>query len=105
MIAGGDLEIASDVLRLMAWKVQHPGDRPEIALVLQGEKGCGKGILRHSFASLFGPHSQYISNPEHLTGRFNAHLEGKLVVYADEAFWAGDRAAKVRLRASLPSRS
>jgi hypothetical protein len=91
VIAGGNPTTAQDLLQLMAWKVQHPGERPEIALALQGEKGCGKGIFVHAFASLFNPHSLYISNQDHLTGKFNAHLEGKLIVYSDEAFWAGDK--------------
>src|SRR5208283_730377 len=41
--------------------------------------------------SLFGQHGFKISNAEHLTGRFNGHLQDCVVLYADEAFWAGDR--------------
>jgi hypothetical protein len=91
VIAAGNPTTAQDLLQILAWKVQHPGERPEIALAVQGEKGCGKGSFIHTYASLFNPHSLYISNQEHLTGKFNAHLEGKLIVYSDEAFWAGDK--------------
>jgi hypothetical protein len=40
---------------------------------------------------LFGGHFVQIWHPRHLTGNFNAHLMDALFVFADEAFWAGDR--------------
>ena len=36
----------------------------------------------------------HITNPRHLTGNFNAHLIDCLLLFADEAFWAGDKSAE-----------
>src|SRR5437764_15429260 len=38
-----------------------------------------------------GQHALAISNSKHLTGNFNAHLRDCVFLFADEAFFAGDR--------------
>ena len=43
------------------------------------------------FGSLLGRHFIHISNPGHLVGTFNAHLRDAVVLFADEAFYAGDK--------------
>jgi len=43
------------------------------------------------FGRLFGRHFLQISNPSHLVGNFNAHLRDVVVLFADEAFYAGDK--------------
>jgi len=37
-------------------------------------------------------------DPTHLTGKHNLHLQNKLFLFADEAFWAGDRTAERTLK-------
>ncbi|WP_163371940.1 primase-helicase family protein [Endozoicomonas acroporae] len=59
---------------------------------LMGGQGNGKGVFAEYFGKLFGSHFQHVSNPEHLVGRFNGNLSSFLLVFADEAFWAGDKA-------------
>jgi len=86
------------VLGWLAYCVQFPGTRPEVALVLRGGRGAGKGMLLRTFGSLFGPHFVQITQPSHLTGNFNAHLQNALFVFADEAFYAGDKAAEATLK-------
>jgi hypothetical protein len=86
--------VASVLRWLMAWMadaVQHPERCAEVAVVLRGVRGSGKGVLVRSFGQLFGAHFVHVSNPRHLIGNFNAHLQNALVVFADEAFLAGDR--------------
>jgi hypothetical protein len=34
----------------------------------------------------------------HLTGKYKAHLQNKLLLFADEAFWAGDRTEERTLK-------
>ncbi len=53
----------------------------------------------NEFAQLFGPHSIQVAQSSHLVGNFNAHLRDKLLVFADEAFWAGDKRAEGALKA------
>jgi hypothetical protein len=85
----------------MANAVQHPGDRCEVAIVLRGKEGTGKGICARYFGELFGGHFRHISQPKHLTGAFNAHLLQTTVLFADEAFFAGDRSHEGILKALI----
>jgi hypothetical protein len=91
VLAAGDRKAADYILRWAAWIVQHPGERAEVALVLKGGKGCGKGVFVRALAQCFGEHGMHISNQEHLVGKFNGHLRSCLFLFADEAFWAGDK--------------
>jgi hypothetical protein len=61
------------------------------SVVLRGEQGTGKGIFATNFGKVLGSHFIHVSNQAHITGRFNSHLIGAVLAYADEAFWAGDK--------------
>jgi hypothetical protein len=78
-------------IRWPAWGVQHPGELAEAALVLRGKKGGGKGKYFSTIRSFYGPHGLQIFHAAHLTGQFNAHLWMCCFLFADEAFWAGDK--------------
>ena len=54
--------------------------------------GIDTAYCFQTIPKLFGNHFQHVSNPEHLVGRFNGNLASTLLVFADEAFWAGDKA-------------
>lgn len=75
----------------MANAVQNPGSPAGTAVVLRGRQGTGKGFFAKTFGHLLGYHYRVVTNPEHLVGRFNAHLEDAIVVFADEAIYAGNR--------------
>jgi Family of unknown function (DUF5906)/Primase C terminal 2 (PriCT-2) len=91
VLAAGDSKAAYYIWLWAAWTVQHPGDPAEVALVLQGGKGCGKGVFLRSLVKCFGEHGVQITNQEHLVGRFNSHLRSCLLLFADEAYWAGNK--------------
>jgi chloramphenicol 3-O-phosphotransferase len=79
---------------LMGWMarcIQQPDSPGHTAIVLRGMRGVGKSIFAKIFGSLFGRHFLHISNPSHLVGNFNAHLRDTVVLFADEAFYAGDK--------------
>lgn len=69
-------------------KPQIPG---EVAVVLRGEKGSGKGTIANWLVKAWGQHGLRIHSPKHLTGDFNGHLRDAVLLFADEAFFAGDR--------------
>ena len=94
----GDDELYEYVLNWMADAVQNPGTRPGVALAIRGKQGVGKGVFVKVFASLFGAHFIQVTQSSHLVGNFNAHLRDKLLVFADEAFWAGDKKAEGQLK-------
>ena len=79
------------LLSWMARAVQRPGEQGEVAIVLRGGRGVGKSFFANQFGGLFGRHFLAISNPRHLVGNFNSHLEDCIVLLADEAFYAGDK--------------
>jgi hypothetical protein len=91
VLAGGDATAAWYITKFAAWAVQHPGERAEVALVFRGGKGSGKGTFANALRRVFGQHGLQIFNSKHLVGAFNGHLRNCLLLFADEAFWAGDK--------------
>ncbi len=90
-VCGGDQSSYDYILGWLARAVQHPGTTGDVAIVMRGERGVGKGIFARIFGDLFGSHFLAISQESHLTGNFNAHLRDVVVLFCDEAFWAGDK--------------
>lgn len=86
---------------LIAWLaqlVQQPHIKPGTGIVLKGKEGVGKSKLGEWIVKLFGRHALVVADGERITGRFNAHLENKLFMMAEEAFWAGNKAAEGKLK-------
>ena len=94
-------EYSEWLLNWMARAVQRPGEQAEVAVVLRGERGVGKSFFARQFGALFGPHFLSIANARHLTGNFNSHLEGCIVLLADEAFYAGNKSHASVLKALI----
>lgn len=101
VLAQGDRPSADYIARFAAWAVQHPGERAEVALVFKGDKGSGKGTFATTLRRLFGAHGLQIYNPKHLVGAFNAHLRNCLLLFSDEAFWAGDKQGESTLKGMI----
>ena len=85
----------------VAYTMQHPEVPVGAALVLRGEKGSGKGILGHFLRRLWGAHGMHISSPDHLVGKFNNHLADLCFLFADEAFYSGDKSHEGILKALI----
>jgi hypothetical protein len=98
VICGGNRRLYRYVLNWMAFAVQRPREVAGVCLVLQGGRGAGKGMFVRAFGELFGKHFKHITHATHLTGKFNAHLADCLVLFADEAFWAGDKQGESALK-------
>lgn len=89
-ICKNDEDIFNYVLSWMAQGIQFPDQPGYTAIVLRGKRGVGKGVFAKTYGSLFGRHFLQITNSKHLIGSFNAHLRDCVVLFADEAFYAGD---------------
>ena len=96
-----DEDLSDYLLAWMADCVQNRSRRTGISVVLRGRQGTGKGVLCSQFGALFGRHFIQVTQAGHLTGNFNSHLKDKLLVHADEAFWAGDKKAEGVLKALI----
>jgi hypothetical protein len=101
VICAGDEAHFAWLLRWMAYCVQHPERQAEVAFVMRGLKGIGKGSFAKIMRGIFRAHYLHISNGKHLTGHFNAHLTDCLCLFVDEAFWAGDKQAEGVLKAII----
>lgn len=94
VICQGNRDHYDYVLGWMAHAIQYP-DRPgEVALVLKGARGAGKGVVARWLTKIFGQHGIQVFSGKHLTGEFNSHLRDCVLLYADEAVWAGDKRAE-----------
>ena len=93
-ICSADDELYDYIIHWMADAIQNPSSRPGVALAIRGQQGVGKGVFVNMFAKLFGPHFIQVTQSNHLVGNFNGHQKDKLLVFADEAFWAGNKQAE-----------
>jgi hypothetical protein len=55
------------------------------------------------FGSLIAPHYVQVDEGRYITGSFNSHMANCLLLQADEAVWAGDKAAEGRLKGLITS--
>jgi hypothetical protein len=74
--------------------VQQPTQKPGTSLAFIGLQGVGKTLPGQAIGRTLGGSYILVAGPRYITGRFNSHLSDKLLVQADESFWAGDHAAE-----------
>lgn len=90
-LCAGNVEHFNYLVGWMARAVQQPDSPGEVAVVFRGKRGTGKSFFFKTFGSLFGRHYLQVSDSKHLVGSFNAHLRDTVLLFGDEAFFAGDK--------------
>ena len=83
----------------LAWTIQHPGDKQQIAWVVVGGQGVGKSFIGTAFASaIFGSLWGMVSSKS-IGERFSiSPFLGKMFVFADEVkFKLGNAADEIKL--------
>jgi hypothetical protein len=98
-VANGNERYADYIFGWLAFCVQHPEQKPGVVLALQGGEGVGKGTVLRAMLKLFGRHGLHLHKQEQLTGKHNEHLKDVLFIFADEAYFAGDKSATGTLNA------
>ena len=101
VLAGGNEEFALYIVRWIAWAIQNPAAQAEVALVLVGPKGAGKGTLVRCLQRVFGAHAFQVTSREEVIGKFNGHLQDCVLFVADEAYWGGDKRCVGRLQGMI----
>jgi hypothetical protein len=101
VLAGGNKEFADYIIRWIAWAIQNPAAQAEVALVLIGAKGAGKGTLIRCLKRIFGDHAFQVTSREHVIDKFNGHLQDCVLFTADEAYWGGDKRCVGRLQGMI----
>jgi hypothetical protein len=73
-----------------------PEHKPKFALVLRSPgEGTGKGtFVSHLLAPILGDAFVRLGKPDEFLNRFNTLMQGRLLAFPDEAFWAGDKAGQ-----------
>jgi len=99
VICAGDAEAYAYVWCWLAHLFQRPWEVPETALVLRSVPGAGKNTFVAPLAKLIGAHYLELSNVAQLVGRFSGHMADKLLVFANEALWGGDKSAEGTFKA------
>lgn len=89
------------VIKWLAWCVQNPHKRAEVALVFKGEKGAGKSFLFTQIKKIFGIHGMVISDPNRLTGKFNSHFRNLSFLFCDEVYYPGQREVEGKIKAII----
>jgi len=100
-LAGGNVEFADYIIHWIAWSIQNPAAQAEVALVLIGAKGAGKGTLVRCLQRIFGAHAFQVTSREHVIDKFNGHLQDCILFVADEAYWGGDKRCVGRLQGMI----
>jgi hypothetical protein len=100
-LCGNDEDCYLYVLRWMARAVQFPGETGQVALVLKGRMGTGKSFFARTFGRLFGRHYLAVADGKRLVSNFNSHLRDCVLLFADEAFYAGDKKHESILKALI----
>lgn len=101
VLAQRNPEIYRYIIRWAAWAVLNPGKPAEVALILRGGQGVGKGLFARSFVRIFGQHGKQITSANDLAGTFSGHLSDCCLLFADEAISPRDIAAANRLKAMI----
>ena len=96
-VCGGDGEVYEFLLGWMSDALLRPGPS-EVAIIMTGPSGSGKGTFAELFGSFFGAHFRAVNTREQLTGKFNRHLMEAQLVFADEVDFSNDAQANKTLR-------
>lgn len=103
-VCGGETELFAWVFGWFAHMIQRPRERIATAIVMRGKMGTGKTKIGEVIGSLIAAHYFAVDDPRYVTGQFNAHMASCLLLQAEEAVWAGDKAAEGRLKGLVSSK-
>jgi len=101
IVCDGYQDLCDYLIKWIAYTFQNPDKPAGAAIVLRGEKGSGKGTFGHFLRAIWGNHGLHIANAKHLVGNFNSHLADTCFLFADEAFYSGDKQHESVLKALI----
>lgn len=102
-VCSGNQDLFTWIFGWFAHLVQRPRERIGTALVFRGRMGTGKTKVGEVIGRLIADHYFLVDDPRYITGQFNAHMAACLLMQAEEAVWAGDKAAEGRLKSLVTS--
>lgn len=91
VICGENAELSIWLMNWMANVIHEPMQKSMTAPVIIGKEGAGKSLMVAYFGVILGPAYTVVTQDKHLTGSFNRHLAGTLLLHSEEALYGGDR--------------
>lgn len=82
---------------------QNAGRKKGSSIAILGEQGVGKSKFFDWLREGLGDYAVKVASKKNLVGNFNGHLDSKLLVVAEEAFWSGDKEAASVLKDFITS--
>jgi hypothetical protein len=70
---------AEHIIKWLAHRVQHPGEKINHGLVLGGDQGVGKDSMLEPVKRAVGPWNFHDVSPTHLLGRFNSFVKSVIL--------------------------
>jgi len=98
VLCGGDGRLHGYVLDWLAFLFQAPERLHLVALAFRGPKGTGKSTLTRALLRALGPHAMKVHDAEQVYGRFNWHMQNKVLVVSEEARWLQGRSNESALK-------
>ncbi len=89
------------LIKWLAHILQKPGEKPGVAVVLRGKKGTGKDTLGEYMSEILKHLYIMAADQTLVTGAFNHHMTGKLLLHVQEAIWAGNKQAESALKSMI----
>jgi hypothetical protein len=86
LLVDGDEDVYRYMTQWLAWNVQHPGEKINYALLIQGGQGTGKSLLADVMkAALGAANVRMISNDE-LVSTFTGWMQGRSLITVEEIY-------------------
>jgi hypothetical protein len=102
IICDGDDKAYNYLTNLLFWKIQNPTLAPEVAILLIGKPGSGRGTFAYILKRIFGDrYYKQFTDSSRVGARFNIQLEGRLIVFYDETFFGHDPRIKQILKGDV----
>jgi hypothetical protein len=79
------------IITFFAQIMQEPSKKYNVALVLISGKGSGKSTLMKAMSIAFDGYYMQTADTDKIVGKFNNHIATKLLCYANESFFIGDK--------------
>ncbi|ECC2869872.1 integrase [Salmonella enterica subsp. enterica] len=84
VICAGNDEAYTYLIQWMAHLIQKPDEKPAVAVVMKSIPGAGKGTTVKPLMQILGQYAAHINGAAHISGRFNAIMANRLLIFADE---------------------
>ena len=87
--------------KFLAHMIQKPWEKPEVAIILLGGQGVGKGMFYRLLKRVWPYTVLQVHDVDEVVGHFNGGLERNYGVWLDEALFTHDRKSMGKLKAVI----